>query len=135
MNDELDVDRFLAERAYLRERTHHIRTEFQDVLDALGTGLSADRVTDADMVRLREQYLSALREAGNPGLAQRWLAADDAWQAAQAHLEALNDAHRSGRREVPPAEWLSARDAMNDALEAFERINAEAGAWLRGHQA
>jgi hypothetical protein len=61
--------------------------------------------------------LEALRYSGNEVLASKYAAAFDQFTVADKTFRAHLDEE-------------AARDAMNDALEAFERLEAEVSAWF-----
>jgi hypothetical protein len=127
--NRLDPDAARAEVAYLRQRKQELLQDFNHVL---GTSYAsaAEAVQQADASPSGAEYARELRDRGNLSLADRWVAADLAWDASQRGLEALNEREEREVRAVPIEEWTRARDAMNDALEVLERLIAEARGWL-----
>src|SRR5262249_49806843 len=81
-------------------------------------GLGVDRTTVDRVVR---EIADVMRHSGTPSLAVSYLTAFARWQAAE---EACLCAIALGEVNGP------AHEAMNEALEEFERIAAGANRWL-----
>ena len=101
------------ELEFLRMRELELRQELEKNAAALGIPAISER-TVGDLL---QGVLEALRYSGNEVLAGKYAAAFDEFTVADKTFRAhLDDA--------------AARDAMNDALETFERFDAEVSAWF-----
>jgi hypothetical protein len=109
-------DDLRAELAYLSLRTKELRQELQEAEAAFGAP-----VTESTVGEVLAGVLEALRRSGNEALADKYASAFERFQVANAAVANVN---RIG--EVNE----SARAAMNDAQEDFDRVSAAVRAWF-----
>jgi hypothetical protein len=112
-----------AEREYSRQRIRERRHEIAEGETQLGIS-----VNDHTIPVLVHHAVDALRSTGNPSLADRVTSAYTRVDEAIARLERLNregvvDERGQAAIERALADW-------DDALEEFERVEADAKAWL-----
>ena len=105
-----------SEREYFRQRIRELRHEIAEGEYALGVP-----VNDQTLPAILQDVVDALRRTGNPSLADRLTSAYTRFDEADSKLERLN-------REGVVDE--GARDAINEMLEHFERVEADAKVWL-----
>ena len=78
-------------------------------------------ITVESVTEIATEALGDLDRAGNPELANRFRAAFDRWRQSSSALE----------REIEKgAVTKGAREAMNAAIEEFERVVAEVNTWF-----
>jgi len=104
------------EREFLQARSEALRMDLEAREAEYGKPITVESVTE-----IATEALGDLDRAGNPELANRFRAAFDCWRQTSGALE----------REIEQgAVAEGTRDAMNDALEEFERVVAEVNAWF-----
>jgi hypothetical protein len=111
-----DDDATAAELEYLKARELELMEQNLNLEKQLGMHL--DRTTAGQVVR---EIADALRRSGNETLAVKYVSAFDRWQIAH---DACLQRIALGEVSAP------VQDAMDDALDEFERVAAEANAWL-----
>jgi hypothetical protein len=106
-----------AEREYWINRLAELRREGE------GLGVNVDDLTAMfeQVNSMAPEVAAALTALGNPTLAGRYSAALTALLSAVNGLHHINDAGVIDERQ---------RESMMDALEDFERVEAETRAWL-----
>ena len=101
------------ELEFLRTRELEFRQELEEHAAALGI----PAITERTVGDLLQGVIEALRYSGNEVLAAKYAAAFNQFTVAdKTFRDHLDDE--------------AARDAMNDALETFERLEAEVSAWF-----
>ena len=141
MTDEIDFDALRAETAFVQERIADLESAHHARLKALGEALRANIAPDDFTLEVFARALTErLQRSGNEVLAKKWTAT---WSTLMESMQRLDELNVRNARELDnpdPApvaaeeheEWVSARDAANEAVEQFERVIAEGSAWLDG---
>lgn len=135
-----DDDAVFAETEYLNRRAREAEQELRELLPEISEIVGSDvTIESLPIDAMMAQVVGFLRERGNAALATKYLAAHLAERAAAGRLDALNARHEATLAEGGTltsltaderAEWHTANDAAADALEEFERVQADVDAWL-----
>jgi hypothetical protein len=118
--------RKLAELEYLKGRVRELTAELENA------GINADDLTSEGADRIAERVTDDLRRRGNEPLANEWSAAFSDWKTRNQKLWSLVAAlkRRAHTTDDDTATLAATRAAADEAAEQFERVRAQAAAWL-----
>jgi DNA repair ATPase RecN len=118
--------RKVAELEYLKGRVRELTAELENA------GINADDLTSEGADRIAERVTDDLRRRGNEALADEWSAAFSDWKTRNEKLWSLvaRLKRRAQATDDDTATLAATRAAADEAAEQFERVRAQAAAWL-----
>jgi hypothetical protein len=118
--------RKVAELEYLKGRVRELTAELGNA------GINADDLTSEGADRIAERVTDDLRRRGNEALADEWSAAFSDWKKRNEKLWSLvaRLKRRPQATDEDTATLAATRAAADEAAEQFERVRAQAAAWL-----
>jgi hypothetical protein len=118
--------RKVAELEYLKGRVRELTAELGNA------GINADDLTSEGADRIAERVTDDLRRRGNEALADEWSAAFADWKTRNEKLWSLvaRLKRRAQTTDDDTATLAATRAAADEAAEQFERVRAQAAAWL-----
>jgi hypothetical protein len=114
-----DDDHFRAERDYLQQREAELREQLRQNEARLGFEITPDNA-----MLIVAGVVAVLRDRGQAVLAEEYALMFARSEAARERQS------RAIRSNAPAEELLQLREAADDALEAFERVDARVNSWF-----